>query len=111
MSFLVRTRAGKYKLDTALTIEEIKELASSNDLASSLSPVETVFEEYNLISLGEADTFKYNNGVLVELICDKCDESTLKRVYDNKGAFLGIGELLIKGQALHLKSKKFFKKA
>lgn len=108
MSFLVRTRAGKYKLDTALTIEEIKELASNNDLGSSLLSVETVFEEYNRISLGEADTFKYNNGVLVELICDKCDESTLNRVYDNKGAFLGIGELSIKG---YLKSKKFFKNA
>lgn len=109
MSFLVRTRSGKYNLESALTFEEIKELASKNILNNSLLPVETVFEEYDSIRLGEVDTFKYNNGVWVEFICDKCDKDTLKRVYDKDNVFLGIGELTNNGKTVFLKSKKFFK--
>jgi len=109
MSFLVRTRAGKYDLDSALTLEQIKELANKNSLSSSLLPVETVFELYDCISLGDADTFKYNNGTLVEFVCDNCDMKAYKRVYDKSGVFLGIGELSLTGQVVYLKSKKFFR--
>jgi len=109
MSFLVRTRAGKYKLDSALTLEEIKDLADKNNLSNSLFPVETVFEHFDCISLGDADTFKYNNGTWIEFICDKCDKNTYKRVYDKNGVFLGLGELSLNGQAIYLKSKKFFR--
>jgi tRNA pseudouridine55 synthase len=109
MSFLVRTRAGKYSLDSALTLEEIKVLADENHLSNNLLPVEMVFEEYDRISLSQADTFKYNNGIRVENICDNSGENTLKRVYDNNGIFLGIGELSVNGQAVCLKSKKFFR--
>ena len=109
MSFLVRTRAGKYDLDSALTIEKIIELADKNRLSSRLLPVETVFEEYDYISLGEADAFKYNNGTWVEYTCDKFEENTLKRVYNRNGIFLGIGELFINGQTVYLKSKKIFR--
>jgi tRNA pseudouridine55 synthase len=109
MSFLVRTRAGKYDLDSALTLEEIKELANKDTLSSSLLPVETVFEQYDCISLGEADTFKYNNGTWVEFVCDNIGKNHNKRVYDNNEVFLGIGELFINGQQMYLKSKKFFR--
>ncbi|MHB8066062.1 MAG: tRNA pseudouridine(55) synthase TruB [Ruminiclostridium sp.] len=109
MSFLVRTRAGKYDLNSALTLEEIKELANKDTLSSSLLPVETVFEQYDCISLGEADAFKYNNGTLIEFICDNYDKNAYKRVYDKNGVFLGIGELSINRQTVYLKSKKFFR--
>ncbi|HEY5585578.1 MAG TPA: tRNA pseudouridine(55) synthase TruB [Ruminiclostridium sp.] len=109
MSFLIRTRAGKYNLDSALTIEEIKELANKNVLKSSLIPVETVFEEYDSVFLEVADTFNYNNGVGIEFVCDKFDKDSLKKVYDKNGTFLGIGELSNNGQAVYLKTKKFFR--
>lgn len=109
MSFLVRTRAGKYDLDSALTIEEIKELADTNNLNSSLLSVETVFEEYESIFLGEADSFKYNNGTWIEFVSNKFDNNAYKRVYDNRSIFLGIGELFVDGQTVYLKSKKFFR--
>ncbi len=109
MSFLVRTRAGKYGLDSALTLEEIKVLAGENNLSKSLLPVETVFEDYGSISLEEADKFKYNNGTWVKINCDEADNNSLKRVYDKGGNFLGLGELFNKEKAVYLKSKKFFR--
>lgn len=109
MSFLVRTRAGKYSLDSALTIEEIKELANKNKLSSSLLPVETVFEEYSSIIIEDNAAYKYNNGQAVQVITEKDGKDALKRVYDKKGNFLGIGELFANQDNMFLKSKKFFR--
>ena len=67
MSFLIRTRAGRYDLESALTLEEIKKLAADKELESSLISVETVFEDFNSIHLNEKDTFKYNNGVWLKI--------------------------------------------
>jgi tRNA pseudouridine55 synthase len=109
MSFLVRTRAGKYDLAQALTIEEIKDLAGENCLSDSLVPVETVFEQFDSVNLEESDCARYNNGVSIKIILSKNDNNILKRVYDNNGVFLGIGELISDGQDTYLKSKKFFR--
>lgn len=107
MSFLVRTRAGKYDLDTALTLEEIKELAAYRRLEGRLIPVETVFEELESIQLSSNETFKYCNGVLLQPNIKISDKDTYLRVYDNNEKFLGIGEIFNNGTCL--KSKKFFK--
>ena len=108
MSFLVRTRAGKYNLDNALTLEEIRELADCRQLEGSLTPVETVFEELDGIRLDSEDTFKYCNGVWLQLNNKNFDTSPFIRVYDNNENFLGIGEIFQNGQGTCLKSKKFF---
>ncbi|HEX2925945.1 MAG TPA: tRNA pseudouridine(55) synthase TruB [Ruminiclostridium sp.] len=108
MSFLVRTRAGKYNLENAMTMEKIGYLAEAKSLEKYLLPVEKVFEDYNSISLTKEELFKYENGVWFEV-----DRNTVKnslyRVYDNNAIFLGIGEVLEKGNIFYLKSKKFFK--
>lgn len=109
MSFLVRTRAGRYSLETALTLEEIKVLAEAEQLEQKLVPVETVFEELNIIQLQEKDTFKYINGVWLKINNINYDSNTFVRVYDSNSIFLGIGEIFNNGEARYLKSKKFFK--
>ncbi len=109
MSFLVRTRAGRYSLETALTLEEIKVLSAAEKLEQKLEPVETIFEELNIMQLHEKDTFKYNNGVWLQIINSNYDSSSLVRVYDNNGIFLGLGEIFNNGETKYLKSKKFFK--
>lgn len=109
MSFLVRKRAGKYDINSALTLEEIRTLAENNVLSDSLISVETVFEEYEKISLIEADVAKYNNGVWIKVNLDRINVNTTKRVYDNNNVFLGIGEIICDGQGIYLKSKKFFR--
>ncbi len=109
MSFLVRKRAGKYDINSAFTLEEIRTLAENNILSDSLISVETVFEEYEKISLSEADVAKYNNGVWIKVNLDRSNVNTTKRVYDNNDVFFGIGEIICDGQGIYLKSKKFFR--
>ena len=108
MSFLIRTRAGKYGLETALTLEEIKELASENLLQNRLLSVETVFEAFREIQLDEKETFKYSNGVWLKLEENIFDTESYLRVYDNNNNFIGIGEVFLNGSDTCLKSKKFF---
>jgi len=111
MSFLVRTRAGRYDLDTALTLEEIRELSDRRQLEENLIPVETVFEDFDSIRLDEKETFKYSNGVWLQLdaLNAKFDDSSpYIRVYDNMGTFLGIGEMFGSPRGICLKSRKFF---
>lgn len=107
MSFLVRTQAGKYGLDSALTMEEIEGLAGTNSLEKNLMPVEQVFEDYDFIYLSKEEEFKYVNGVRLEVNKNNVNIS-LYRVYDNSRSFLGIGEIYSLGDAAYLKSKKFF---
>ncbi|PYG88417.1 tRNA pseudouridine55 synthase [Ruminiclostridium sufflavum DSM 19573] len=109
MSFLVRTKAGRYDIKSALTLEEIMELADKGILSRSLLPVETVFEEYEKIALNEENSSRYNNGVCIKLDSDYGNEDINKRVYDNNNAFLGIGEILNMQKGIYLKSKKFFR--
>lgn len=107
MSFLVRTRAGQYNLDNALTMEEIIQLSETKALEGHLLPVEKIFEVFDSIKLSNKELFKYNNGVWLEVEKDKYT-NTVYRVYDNN-SFLGIGEVFEKENTLYLKSKKFFK--
>lgn len=107
MSFLVRTRAGQYNLDNALTMEEVIQLSETKALEGHLLPVEKIFEVFDSIKLNNKELFKYNNGVWLEVQKDKYT-NTVYRVYDNN-SFLGIGEVFEKENTLYLKSKKFFK--
>lgn len=109
MSFLVRTRAGKYDIDSALTLEEIKELAERKELNNALIPVESVFSDYETIVLNESDLFKYNNGVWLNNATLSAFKNSLISVYSTNGDFIGIGEIFNNGQADYLRSKKFFK--
>lgn len=109
MSFLVRTRAGKYDIDSALTLEEIKELAERKELNNVLIPVESVFSDYETIVLNESDLFKYNNGVWLNHATLSAFKNSLISVYSTNGDFIGIGEIFNNGQADYLRSKKFFK--
>ncbi|MDF2988401.1 MAG: tRNA pseudouridine synthase [Eubacterium sp.] len=108
MSFLIRTRAGRYDLDSALTLEEIKKLALNKELESRLISAETVFDDFESIHLSEKEAFKYNNGVWLKINYQKDDTNPFIRVYDYNNIFLGIGEIFNNGQDTCLKSKKFF---
>lgn len=104
MSFLVRTRAGKFDISTAYTIEQIKDMADKNKLEEALTPVEQQFEELAPIILSSKEAFKYLNGGWIET---HCVIGSLNRIYDNN-RFLGIGEVFSEGGSIYLRSKKFF---
>lgn len=106
MSFLLRKRAGSFSLESAMTVEEIKEFSEKKALEKCIIPAETVFKELDRIVLDDKALFRYNNGVWIEF--EKEYSDALFRVYDKEDVFIGIGELVQKGEVTYLKSRKFF---
>lgn len=108
MSFLVRTRAGRFELWDSFTLEEILEFSMDNSINCKLSTIEDVFDDLGRIDLNSYETKKLVNGAYVELKREGFKEGIMLRAYDVKGNFAGLSEvLLIKGSLL-LKMKKQF---
>lgn len=108
MSFLVRTRAGNFDLDGALTLEDIKKLAGENSLESKLTGIDEVFGGYSKICLNERDTKKFLNGAFVNIKDTSFVLPQGVRVYGNDGRFLALGEVTDKNGEMSLKVGKFF---
>lgn len=108
MSFLVRTRAGRFELSDSLTLEQILELSMDNSINCKLSTIEEVFHDLGRIDLNSSETKKLVNGAYVELKSESFKKGIMLRTYDVNGNFAGISEVLsIKGSLL-LKMKKQF---
>jgi len=108
MSFLVRTRSGRFKLSDSLTLEEIYELSKENSIDNKLSPIEDVFEDLAMIDLIDTETKKLCNGAYVKLKDEHYRKGSIVRAYDEKGKFIGICEVLFIKGSLLLKMKKQF---
>lgn len=109
MSFLVRTRAGRFELSDSLTLEEIYEFSKNNSIESKLSAVEEVFENLDRIDLNSVNTKKLINGGYVELKGNNIKKGSILRAYDEKGKFIGICEVLFMRGNRMLKMKKQFR--
>lgn len=108
MSFLVRTKAGRFELPESLTLEEIYEFTKDNSIANKLSTIEEVFEDLDRIDLNATEAKKLINGAYVELMGENFKKGSTFRAYDAERKFIGISEvLLIRGKFL-LKMKKQF---
>ena len=63
MSSLRRTRAGRFCIDDALSLDEVLAAAAAGLIAGRMMPVDTVFSAYPSITLDERDARKCKNGV------------------------------------------------
>lgn len=109
---LVRTRAGIFTLDKAVTIEQMQQIANSDgDFTKLLLLVEAVFESLPEIRLNEFQTRLFLNGVKLDLKrvkYKKADES--HRVYSAEGKFLGLATTESETQQLRI-AKMFYERA
>lgn len=108
MSFLIRKRAGKFDINSALTLEEISLLHDNRTLDKHLLSPDLVFEDLQEILLNDLKMTKFMNGVHVEIDNVGLTEGNNVRVYNNLGRFVAIGEIVSSQNTLLLKSKKFF---
>jgi len=108
MSFLVRTKAGRFELSNSLTLEEIYSFCEDNSLESRLSTIEEVFEDLERIDLSAVQAKKLINGAYIELKGENFKKGCILRTYDEKGKFIGIGEVLVIRENLMLKMKRQF---
>jgi len=86
MSFLIRTRVGKFDLNHAFTLEEITKhpLDALQNIDVVLEHMPAVFLSTNL-----AQTFKQGQKITVK---NSDIQNSLVRIYENDDDFIGIGE-------------------
>ena len=108
MSFLLRKRAGAFCLENAVTLEEIRVLASEENLQSVMTDVPAAFEAIETFELDPGQEKLFVNGVRFD-IGDITRSDSLVRVYGADGRFLALGEIFSSNGRSLLKSRKFFK--
>ncbi len=89
MSYLQRTKSGRFTIEKSYTLEEVESAISNGDL-SFLEPIDKIFEEYPALYLSERKADKMCNGVRVRT--SGLVEGTIYRVYDEKQNFLTISQ-------------------
>jgi len=67
MSFLLRESSGRFNLEDALTLEEIRLLAQNDQLDKIFQPIEKGLPEYASIQIDEEALQKLSNGVKLNL--------------------------------------------
>ena len=102
MSFLLRTRCGKFGLDSAYSIAELREMKERGELEKAVLPMDIALMQLDEISIEptELNRKRVLNGLTVNLD-SKNDDVKEIRVYC--GEFIGIGN--IKNNKLHVDTK------
>ena len=96
MTALNRTMACGYKIENAVTLEEVKELAEKGQLPDKIADVETLFLNYGYVAVSDAQARRFYNGGALDvnrtyLEKIKPENGTIFRVKDKSHNFLGLG--------------------
>lgn len=110
MSFLIRTKAGSFDIQSALTLQEVAALQEKGLLADRLLSPDQVFDDLPEIFLTGENEGRFLNGVFILMEENRFHEDDLVRVYSRTKAFLAVGQVVFRQGALVLKSKKVFGK-
>ncbi len=96
MAFLERTRVGEFRIEDAVSLEEIRRLKEAGELASRILPVDQVFQTYAPVTVKGRFRKLVDNGnpFLSDMILetDSYQEQEIVRVYNEEGRFYGIYE-------------------
>lgn len=111
MTALERTLVEPFKLEKALTLDEIEALVIDGKLDQVLKPVESLFTQLPRIDIQEdEDKWLYNGNKfqlpLYEHIYD--EEGIMLRMYDSKGQFVAIYKTVVKNDVMFIKPHKMF---
>lgn len=108
MSFLIRMDAGVFNISQALTLEEVAKLAEENRLHEKLISLDEVLKEYAEVFLNEQKSGKLINGLSVEIESSNLKHDQLVRIYNEKGDFFSVGQVIRSQDKIYVKSKKLF---
>lgn len=89
MSSLRRVEAGKFRVDKALTLSQVQQLADSGRIEELLLPVDSLFRQYPSCTAGAAQEKKIRCGNQVRTSLPTGDY----RVYGENGEFLMLGRV------------------
>lgn len=98
MQALLRTRVGVFRLESAVTLEELERARDEGTLSSCLMPVEEALFFLETVTVTDAQANRFRNGG--ELALDRLhgrdslpEDGTLLRVLSKESEFLGLGEV------------------
>ena len=100
MSSLRRTKAGVFSVEDAHTIAEVKEAVDRGEAESLIIPLDTLFSEFNKLTVPAVAEKKLRNGSIVNISAP----DGKYRVYSESNEFLLLGEV----QSGRLKTIKSF---
>ena len=88
MSSLRRTKAGRFSIENALTMEQILDFAKENDPQALLMPVDALFSDSPALIVTVSQAARIRNGAQVT---DRQFSDGVFRVYCETGEFLALG--------------------
>ncbi|MDO5337503.1 MAG: tRNA pseudouridine(55) synthase TruB [Eubacteriales bacterium] len=91
MAQLTRTRAGRFSLEDALTLEEVRNLLYEERLEEKILDIETIFEDNpRILCSFAADRLLHNGNPLPQDCVRETHKDGDVRMCDSSGAFVGI---------------------
>jgi tRNA pseudouridine55 synthase len=90
LAALRRTRAGRFPIESAVTLEGLAELAEANSIGDKIISLDATIEHLPAIVLNESDVRRVTNGVEVEFDSDHQDQQRL-RVQNIAGELIAVG--------------------
>ncbi len=105
---LQRTSSGGYKIEDAITPDELLKLSEEGKAEDVIIPVDTAFAEYSAIHLDKKKADRVKNGVPIYYKGKK--QGQLYRVYDENGIFIALSQADIVDERECLKLIKGFYK-
>lgn len=113
LTSLRRTYACGFHISQTISIQDLKNLITTNELIDHILPIETVFLDYPQTKITMAQTVRFLNGGSLSLdritFRDPVENENKIRVYSNENSFLGLG--IVETQSNQLKIFKLFKKS
>lgn len=91
MTSLRRTMAAGYTLDQCITLDEARSLGEKGELERYLLPIESIFKQYDDISVTSAQAVRFRNGGPLDLERLSSPVRDITRVYSPAGEFIGLG--------------------
>jgi len=90
LASLRRTRAGDFKIETAVTLEKLQETVDSNKLKEILLPMKTALSNLKSVHLTPADTKKICNGVALKIENTDLQDDEAVSLFGENGDLLAI---------------------
>lgn len=111
MASLLRTSSGMFSLDTAITLEQLKELAKKDQLQNALLPLEKALKQYSSIRISpKGNKLLYNGNPIEQQFFEKTKGTITPGEiilgYDSKNTLVGIYKIITEKNRLCMKPLK-----
>jgi tRNA pseudouridine55 synthase len=90
LAALRRTRAGRFAIESAITLEELTELVQANSISDEIISLDATIGHLPAIVMNESDVRRVTNGVAVEFDSDHEDQQRL-RLQNIAGELIAVG--------------------